>query len=236
MDVPQARSVRRHTLSVAEIEKIAAEHARGVDARRQVKEITQRWAAGPEQMPDRVDVLYHEGDLEIDGDFRTGVELALALLVVHGDLVVNGLFEDCLDQESVVVVTGDLRARNLISEGWLEVHGDVRVEGCAVFDHNYCTAEIFGGLSAGFIFTRYHHVEVHGQVIASLVAGDAGHIESPHDFAFVEDHDPRLAELLVPKVVLIDGDVAGEHGEDWEFHLDLGAMTDLVRAGRSPLR
>jgi hypothetical protein len=37
------------------------------------------------------------------------------MLVVHGDLVVSGLLADCLDPESLIVVTGDLRAGNLIT-------------------------------------------------------------------------------------------------------------------------
>lgn len=235
MDVPAARSAGRQTLAVAEIESLAG-YARGASARREVGRIARNRAAGPEYYDDRVDVLFHDGDLEIRGDFRTGVEPWAEMLVVHGDLAVHGLFEDCLDPESVVVVTGDLRAGNVITKGWLEVGGDLAVAGHVLFDDNDCSAEIFGDITAGFVFTKYHHVEAHGRVVAPLIAGDWRRIQSPHDYAFVEETDARLVSMLVPEVLVVEGDPGGEPGEDWDLdYVDSRAMADLLRTGRSPL-
>lgn len=238
MDIPRARSALGGTLSAVEMERLAAVHVRSPEIRSEAMAVAGAWAAGPGYYPEDVDVLFHDGDLRIDGDLRTGVEpRRIGMLVVHGDLIVGGLLEDSLDPESLIVVTGDLRAGNLITEGWLEVQGDVVIDGCVLFEDNECSAHVLGDLTAGLIFTKYHHVEVGGRVIAPLIAGDHRRIESPHDFAFVDDTHPSLVPLLVPQVLSIDGDGTGEYGEDWFLdYVDSRAMADLVRAGRSPLR
>lgn len=237
MDIPHARSALRDTLSAVEMEQLVAAHVRSPDVRGQAMEVARSWAAGPQYHPQDADVLFHDGDLEIGGDFRTGIEPWTQMLVVHGDLVVGGLLEDCLDPESLIVVTGDLRAGNLITEGWLEVQGGVTVDGCVLFEDNDCIAHIVGDLTAGLIFTQYHHVEVGGQVTAPLIAGDDRRIWSPHRFAFVKQTDPSLVPLLVPEVLSIGGDASGEFGEDWCLdYVDSRAMADLIRAGKSPLR
>ncbi|MEO3973163.1 hypothetical protein AAFN69_04725 [Streptomyces sp. CAU 1734] len=195
------------------------------------------WKAGLRDPHHGVDVLFHDGNLEISGDLRTGVEPWTGMLLVHGNLAVQGLLEDCLDPESLIVVSGDLRAGNLITEGWLEVRGNVTVDGCALFTDNECSAHVAGDLTAGLIFTKYHHVEVGGRVLAPLIAGDHRRIESPCGFTFVAETDPSLVKLLVPEVLAIEGDASGESGGDWGLdHVDSRAMADLIRAGKSPLR
>ncbi|WP_406500072.1 hypothetical protein OG936_36710 [Streptomyces sp. NBC_00846] len=237
MDIPRARSALRDTLSAVEMEQLVTAHVRSPDVRRQAMVVARDWAAGPGYHPQDVDVLFHDGDLEIGGDFHTGIEPWTQMLVVHGDLAVSGLLEDCLDPESLIVVTGDLRAGNLITEGWLEVQGNVTIDGCVLFEDNDCSARIVGNLTAGLIFTKYHHVEVGGQVTAPLIAGDYRRIESPHNFSFVEETDPSLVPLLVPEVLSIEGDASGEFDEDWSLdYVDSRAMADLIRAGKSPLR
>jgi hypothetical protein len=65
----------------------------------------------------------HDGTLVLP-ELRIDVRPFLGLLGVRGDLVVEGLFEDSLEPDSVVIVTGDLRAERLISESCLKVHDD----------------------------------------------------------------------------------------------------------------
>ena len=50
--------------------------------------------------------------------------------MVCGDLAVDGVFSDFLygdddDPGSHLLVTGDMRARGVITAGWMEVHGSL---------------------------------------------------------------------------------------------------------------
>ena len=235
MDIARARSLRRGTLSLDEVDHIAEQQVRGEQARLQISRLAQMWRTDPESHT--TDLLIHDGDLEIDGDYITDLEQWTELLIVSGDLTVSGRYEDSRDPESVVIVTGNLRAGNLITAGWLEVHGNVEVNQCALFDDNDCCAEVFGDLTAGaLIFTDYHHVQAHGRVTAPVVISDFRRIESPHDIEFIEVTDARLADLLVPEVLAVEGDTDGEYGTDWGIdHVKSRTMIDLIRAGRSPI-
>ena len=78
--------------------------------------------------------------------------------------------------------------------------------------------------------------EARSRVVAPLIAGDRRRIGSPHDYAFVEDTDARLASLLVPEILVIEGDRDREPGEDWFLdYVDSRAPAGLLRDGRSPL-
>jgi hypothetical protein len=234
MDVPDARSVVRGTLGLGEIGSLAG-FTRGSQARREVERVARHW--DPEA--DWIDVLFHEGDLVMDHDYVTDRQPWTAMLVVHGNLVVRGVFEDSADPESVVVVTGDLRAGSVITRGWLEVGGSLAVDGGVLFEDNECSecsAEIFGDLSAGSVFTKYHHVDVHGRVVAPLIVGGSPTIQSPWHYDFIEETDFGLVSRLTPEVLVIEGDLDGEPDEDWgPDHVDPHAVADLLRAGRSPL-
>lgn len=171
------------------------------------------------------DLILHEGDLTLN-ELRTS-----GLLVVRGNLTVNGLFRDCLDPESTVIVTGDLHAQRFISEGFLEVHGSVTVEREALWrEAGY--AEIRGDLRAALLYSSYHPVRVHGRVVAPLIFGDSNRFESDSAFTFVEETAAELAAVL-PKVALsIEGDPDGRW---WIDHVFDEELVKLVDAGESLL-
>ena len=99
----------------------------------------------------------HDGDLHLDGPLDAAT---YSVLFVLGDLHVGGLFQDSDDPETLVCVTGSLRAENLITSGWLEVQGDLAVSGAIIGDYNDCSAHVFGVMSARFFFPEEHHFEV----------------------------------------------------------------------------
>jgi hypothetical protein len=76
-----------------------------------------------------------DGDLTIEGDYSGSG----ARLIVHGDLTVSGTLS--LDETGTLIVTGDVRCRNLHCEGDLEIQGDVIAE-----------ETIFGFYEAGITF------------------------------------------------------------------------------------
>lgn len=180
------------------------------------------------------DLVVHDGDLTLD-QLQTGKRPFLGLLIVRGDLIVEGLYRDCLDPESTVIVTGDLRAERLISEGFLEVHGSVLVEREALWRDNDGCAEIFGDLRAAFLFTKYHAVKVHGRVLAPLVLGDDDRFESKSAYAFVEEtddeHKADLLAVLPRKALAIEGSTKGDP-DDWciDYVRD-EVLAKLVAAG-----
>ena len=175
-----------------------------------------------------LDGVVHDRDLVMPGDLDTA-KRRLALLVVRGDLTVDGCFADSLNPESVVIVTGNLRARRLVSTGYLEVHGDVIVEEEAVFFGNESCAAIGGDLRAAFVLSQQHTLDLGGRVHAPLVIGDATHIRSPHDFDVVKDTDERLIGLLVRDLL----DVVDDNGEPALHGTHVLELARRVRAGRS---
>lgn len=100
----------------------------------------------------------HYGDLHIDGNFDA-YSMCQALFVV-GDLIIDGLFEDSEEPESIICVTGNMHAQNVITRGWLEVHGDLTVAGCLVGDYNDCTAAVHGTTRAKFFYPETHYFDI----------------------------------------------------------------------------
>lgn len=60
------------------------------------------------------DVWFVDGDLHIPGDLNLAQE-RVYLLVVLGDLVVGGTYGDSDDPESFLLVTGNMRARDIVT-------------------------------------------------------------------------------------------------------------------------
>jgi hypothetical protein len=196
---------------------------------------------GPGHFDPSTDVLVHEGDLVLAGDLVTAKKPWIRLLVVLGDLRVRGLFEDSLDPESIVVVAGSLHAGDLISEGFLEVHGDVIADRSALFFDNDGCAEIMGDLRAPFVYTKYHAVNVHGVVKAALATGDAPHIRARTRYPFLEETMLRVRDTLSPALLRILSEDAfdedeSEPGDPWIDAIGSEKLAAFVRRGGNPLR
>lgn len=80
----------------------------------------------------------HRGDLTVDGDLESVLNL-----VVDGDLTVRGTLTDDLE-EARLVVTGDLRAENVLSRHLLVVLGSLLVKGVVYADYNDWAFEVWG--------------------------------------------------------------------------------------------
>lgn len=141
------------------------------------------------------DAILYEGDLTIDGDFDTGDtgssgEAEGTLLVVKGNLTVCGLYRDaCNDAPDLVLVTGDLRAEDVITASHLEVRGNVVVANVVVGDFNDGAARIGGDLSARLFAPTDHHFDVAGSIRADY---------------FVEGSNDCKSKTCAPGVAWID--------------------------------
>ncbi|MCP3103977.1 polymer-forming cytoskeletal protein [Myxococcus sp. K15C18031901] len=188
------------------------------------------------------DILHHTGRLVLD-ELTTGRKPRIGLLVVEGDLVVKGRYEDSLDPESVVVVTGSLRAGDVITRGFLEVHGDLVAERSILFLDNEACTEVFGSVRAPFVYTNSHAVKVHGGVKARLVTGDGKYIRSQEKHTFIEETETEVRDRLSPKLLkrFADEMFEAEEGEEvdpdepWIDALDTEKLVAFVRRGQSAL-
>ncbi|MCE9671843.1 polymer-forming cytoskeletal protein [Myxococcus stipitatus] len=188
------------------------------------------------------DIVHHEGKLVLE-ELTTARRPRLGLLLVEGDLVVKGRYEDSLDPESIVVVTGTLRAGDVITKGFLEVHGDLVAERSILFLDNDACCEVLGDVRAPFVYTNYHAVKVHGGVKARLVTGDARHIRSAQEYVFLEETTREVRDLLSPKLLkrFADEMFEDEEGEEvdpdepWIDAIDTETLAAFVRKGQSAL-
>ncbi|QSQ27660.1 polymer-forming cytoskeletal protein [Pyxidicoccus parkwayensis] len=239
----KAKSFSAGTLTAEAVRSLLKKHVRGRFAQsstlRSAKRFVEQRFAG--ELADS-DILHHEGRLVLD-ELSTGRRPRIGLLIVEGDLVVKGRYEDSLDPESVVVVTGSLRAGDVITTGFLEVHGDLVAQQSILFLDNDACCEVFGDVRAPFVYTQYHAVKVHGGVEAQLVTGDAKHIRSKERHTFIEETDRRVRELLSPKLLKVFADemFEDEEGEDvdpdepWIDAIDSQKLAAFVRRGRPAL-
>ncbi|WP_405720534.1 hypothetical protein [Streptomyces sp. NBC_00046] len=116
------------------------------------------------------DIGFVDGDLHIPGDLDLAQE-GVYLLVVLGDLVVGGVYGDGDDPESFLLVTGNMRARDIVTAGWLEVHGDLSTDRL-IGDYNDCSAYIGGDVHARLFYGEEHHFTIGGALIANAVIGE----------------------------------------------------------------
>jgi predicted phosphodiesterase len=183
------------------------------------------------------DCIVHEGDLTIHGDFSTRTQPACSLLIVTGNLTVSGLLEITLDPDALVIVMGDLHADRLINMGFLYVHGHVLVNREALWLDNDATSLIHGNLSAPFLFTQYHTVNIGGDVLGDLILGDYDRFESATAHPFIcyddDEHQDMLVESLPEEIFSIER----YDEEEWCIeYVDSPVLSDLVRQGKPILK
>ncbi|MFF9566224.1 hypothetical protein [Streptomyces sp. NPDC014685] len=136
------------------------------------------------------DIWLVDHDLHIPGD----LELAQSayLLVVLGDLIVDGVYDDSHYPESFLLVTGNMRARDVVTGGWLEVHGDLNTDRL-IGDYNDCGAYIGGDVHARLFYGEEHHFTIGGALSANAVIGQP-RLEIATPPAVIDLDDLRMLE------------------------------------------
>ena len=137
------------------------------------------------------DILLVDDDLHVPGDLDLTQERAY-LLVVLGDLVVDGVYGDSDDPESFLLVTGNMRARDVVTAGWLEVHGDLSTDRL-IGDYNDCSAYIGGDVHALLFYGEEHHFTIGGALSANAVIGRP-RLEIATSPAVIDLDDVRMLE------------------------------------------
>jgi hypothetical protein len=179
------------------------------------------------------EAIHVPGDLHVEGDLVFAAA-RVQVLVVSGDLRVDGRLEDRDDEEheSLILVGGDLVVGDLITFGTLEVHGDVTARGHVVLLHNACITHIEGNLTAAFVLDEYHHCKVGGAVRAPLVLEDArGRIAASNQFAS-HQFDTSLVGVLDRELL----ETLEDDGEPLGLYVDsihVGEIVDRIRNRKS---
>ncbi len=172
------------------------------------------------------DILVASGDLHITGDLDLADEGAF-VLIVDGRLTVDGLYHDSDDPESYLLVTGDMRARDVITAGWLEVHGSLTT-GRLIGDYNDCSAHLAGDVHAEFFYGEEHFFTIKGALHAEVIVGSRSRPRldiavRPEDVVAMDD--PRLLDYFDRELVNVhDSTVDG---------LNFDALKVRVAAGIS---
>lgn len=155
-----------------------------------------------------------------------GLDGAVTGYVIDGDLHVDGNILNLDYGSPALIVLGDLKAANLVLTGTshLLVHGDIEVEtfvGTSTEQH----VEVLGDLRAGLAIMWDEFLpEVGGRVRGRALVPD--YVDLDGCGLAVEDPAPRagLSDLLLPEVLLGDGDAPGE-----DLHLaDAGLLHDRM--------
>ena len=176
------------------------------------------------------DVLLVDGDLHTPGDLDLTDERAY-LLVVRGDLTVGGYYGDSDDPESFLLVTGTMHARDVVTAGWLEVHGDLHT-GRLIGDYNDCSALIGGDVHAELFYGEEHWFTVGGRVDANVVIGRPR--MSGNRPTGLELDDVRLLEHFDRELLRVhdDTDEDGTPLVEVDGFRDFRALKRRVRAGQ----
>lgn len=154
----KARSFRRGTLGPGELTAMAK-----LVKRSDLREMAREMDAFDG------DAMLVEGDLNVPGDFRAK-DVGVIWLVVKGDLVVDGLYEDtCDDAPDHVFVAGSLRAADVVTAGALDVGGDLVASGVVVGDYNDGDARVRGDLRARLFAPYDHAFRIDGKIRAEAV-------------------------------------------------------------------
>jgi hypothetical protein len=174
------------------------------------------------------DIVVVDGDLDIDGDLET-FKHNLIGLIVRGNLTVGGLYSDTDDPATGVFVLGDMTCARMVTTGELGVQGSLNVTEVLAGFYNDYSATIRGNVTTPLLHPENHHFEIGGKLSASHIVGHGAEYRfgaSMRELA--KSMIPgELRPVLVDEVLVSDGD--GEADEDVE--LDSSAFIDRVRRG-----
>lgn len=170
------------------------------------------------------DVLIHDGELKVSGALQSG-----HVLVVRGDLVVEGIYDDNRGRGlGVTIVMGGMRATHIYSKGGLYVRDDLHVDGMLMAVHDNFSFEVSGKVHADGLVIQ--------DKSARFGSGRIG-------FAFVEyDHEPTLhaagLRRLLPELFTAPGhrDMLGDEDTLEDIWPDHDQMYERIQSGKPIVR
>lgn len=175
------------------------------------------------------DIVVVDGDLHFDRDLITFKE-KLCGLVVLGDLIVRGRYEDSDDPNTGVFVKGNLRAESVITSGELVVLGDLDAGDALVGYYNDFGAKLRGTVRAKVFVPEQHSFELKGKVDFGLVLGDGEQCtwkgKKPFKPLALRDYPKHVVKTLLQET-----NVETLAEMEWDEVLDHDALMKKVRKG-----
>jgi len=104
-----------------------------------------------------------EGDFYLDGDMEFPYQ-DYAIIMITGNMEVTGFIRTYVDEpDTFLIVHQNLKAKNLMNLGFLEVWGDMTIEESLVGDYNHGAAYIAGNVKANFYYPEEHYFDIRGK-------------------------------------------------------------------------
>ncbi|WP_431781483.1 hypothetical protein [Streptomyces chumphonensis] len=216
--IANVRSFRRGRLSRAE----AVAAAGGLRNDHTVAQVTAALDASGDAVRD---VWVADGDLHVPGDLDLTRE-RVHFLAVLGDLTVDGVYRDSDDPESLLLVTGAMRARDVVTAGWLDVYGDLTTDRL-VGDYNDCSARVDGDVRARLFYGENHHFTIGGALLADTVIGRP-RLDVAVRPDVIDEDDPRMLEHFDRDLL----DVFDDHDANGDAVTCVAGLRDVAEVRR----
>ena len=141
------------------------------------------------------DIVFHDGNLHVS-NLHCMRELEIGLLIVNGDLKVDGSIHVSDDLMQLLFVTGNVSANNVTTSGMLFVFEDLTVTNSILGDYNHGSAFIGGDMRAKFFYPEEYFFEVLGSAQFTYAFGNSWRLnqnQNPEVFNF---NDKKLSEFI----------------------------------------
>ena len=196
----------------------------------ELRALTKGFTAAKHYLTDEL-TTFATDSVVVDGDLRLAAldtfEEGVCCLVVTGDLVVDGLYQDRDYPQTAVFVLGHFTASNAITAGALGVAGNLTVEDTLVGYYNDHAAEVKGTLTARTFVPENHHFSIGVALSCEHLLGRNAHYRIK-----VKGKKPAPVDELAMKALLVPEvlDVLGE-GDQLEINLEDAVLRKRVRDG-----
>lgn len=141
------------------------------------------------------DIVFHDGDLHLS-QLHCMAELGIGVLIVNGNLTVDGTISVIDDHMQLLFVTGSVAAKNVTTSGMFFVFEDLTVTNCLLGDYNHGSAFVGNNLNAKFFFPEDYFFEVLGSANFTYAFGNSWRLnqnQSPEAFNY---NDKKLSEFI----------------------------------------
>lgn len=139
--------------------------------------------------------VYHEGDLHLR-NLHCLEELEIGVLVVNGNLIVDGsirLYDDPLE---MLVVTGSINTKNIVTSGFIFCFNNVTVSECIMGDYNDCSTFIKGNLEARFFYPEEYFFKVNGEIKIEHAFGNSWRLNEDENRDVFNWNNRKLSDFI----------------------------------------
>ncbi len=142
------------------------------------------------------DFVYVEGDLHLS-NLHCLAQMKIGVLVINGNLTVDKTLYLTDDLMELLVVTGNVTAKNVLISGFLFVYKDLTVKNCLLGDYNHGSAVIEGNLTAKFFHPEEYFFEANGNINFTYAFGNPWRLNQNANPEAFNWNERKLSEFIV---------------------------------------